>query len=312
MTTGPERAPPIIAASKNAEAAKLMAAGKFRQALRVLNEAIYASPDYPHSYAKRAIVFDRLGLAPQAEGDRRRAVGLAESGGFSESEVFALPAPRRPPASRPSAPPPPRTQRRPQQRRRRLAGLSETAVVMVALSGLAVSGAGLYLAADTVGSVDINLNFLEFDSFQTSSEPDEATPEATPSPTPEPTPPPVTPAPEVLAGKPFAFSTLQDSWKAKGLEATIGAINPAFVGFKITPFDVTLTRGGASATFHVLIYPDANGPTQDWNLGNVPSPQSGRRTPSFERGWYNRNVIVLLRGGSPDVANEAKTAFLAL
>ena len=310
MTTGPERVPPIIAASKNAEAAKLIASGKFRQSLRVLNEAIYAAPDYPHSYAKRAIVFDRLGLTPQADADRRRARDLAESGGFSESEVFAQPAQRRRASVRPIAPPRPQRSQPPQ--RRRWAGMSETAVVLIALGGLAVSGAGLYLAADTVRGVDINFNFLEFDTFQSSSEPEEATPEPTPAPTPEPTPPPVTPAPEVLAGSPFAFSTLQDSWKAKGIEASIGAINPAFTGFKVTPFDVTLTRGGASAVVSLVIYPDANSPGQDWNLGGVPSPQSGRRAPAFQRGWYNRNVIVLLRSGSGEVANEAKTAFLDL
>jgi len=312
MTTGSERVPPIIAASKNAEAAKLIASGKFRQALRVLNEAIYAAPDYPHSYAKRAIVFDRLGLAPQAEADRRRARDLAESGGFSETEVFAQPAPRRRSPDRPRAPQPPTVQRSQPQRRRLLVGMSETVVVLVALGGLAVTGAGLYLAADTVRGVDINFNFLEFDSFQSSSEPDEATAEPTPPPTPEPTPPPVTPAPEVLAGNPFSFSTLQDTWKSKGIEVSIGAVNPAFTGFRVTPFDVTLSKGGASAALSVLIYPDANSPSQDWNLGGVPSPQSGRGAPAFARGWYNKNVILLLRSGSQEIANEAKTAFLEL
>jgi len=312
MTTGSERVPPIIAASKNAEAAKLIASGKFRQALRVLNEAIYAAPDYPRSYAKRAIVFDRLGLAPQAEADRRRARDLAESGGFSETEVFAQPAPRRRSPDRPRAPQPPTVQRSQPQRRRLLVGMSETVVVLVALGGLAVTGAGLYLAADTVRGVDINFNFLEFDSFQSSSEPDEATAEPTPPPTPEPTPPPVTPAPEVLAGNPFSFSTLQDTWKSKGIEVSIGAVNPAFTGFRVTPFDVTLSKGGASAALSVLIYPDANSPSQDWNLGGVPSPQSGRGAPAFARGWYNKNVILLLRSGSQEIANEAKTAFLEL
>lgn len=312
MKTGSERVPPIIAASKNAEAAKLMASGKFRQALGVLNEAVYAAPDYPHTYARRAVVFDRLGLTPQAEGDRRRARDLAESGGYSEAEVFAQPAPQRPSRERPRAPSQQRPRRSPPRQERRFRGMSETAVVLVALGGLAVSGAGLYLAADTVGSVDVNFDFLQFDSFQSSSEPGEATAEATPSPSPEPTPPPVTPAPEALAGNPYSFSTLQDTWKSKGLEASIGAVNAAFTGFKVTPFDVTLTRGSASAVFSLAIYPDANAPSQDWNLGSVPSPQSGRRAPAFQRGWYNRNVIVLLRSGSDEVANEAKTGFLDL
>jgi len=314
MTTGSERVPPIIAASKNAEAAKLIASGKVRQALRVLNEAVYAAPDYPHTYAKRAVVFDRLGLAPQAEADRRRARDLAESGGYSEAEVFAQPAPKRPSRDGPRRPPQPRParSRRPQERRFR--GMSETAVVLLALGGLAATGGGLFLAADTLRSAsgDINFNFLEFDSFQSSSEPGEATSEATPSPSPDPTPPPVTPAPEVLAGNPFSFSTLQDTWKSKSLEASIGAVNPAFTGFKVTPFDVTLSKGGVSAALSVLIYPDANSPSQDWNLGGVPSPQSGRGAPAFARGWYNKNVILLLRSGSQEIANEAKTAFLEL
>jgi hypothetical protein len=313
MTTGSERVPPIIAASKNDEAAKLMASGKFRQALHVLNEAVYAAPDYPHTYAQRAIVFDRLGLTPQADGDRRRARDLAESGGYSEAEVFPQPAPVRRSRDRPRAPPRP-TARRSHPQERRMAGMSETAVVLVALGSLAATGAGLFLAANTLQSAveDVNFNFLEFDSFQSSSEPGDATTEATPSPSPDPTPPPVTPAPEVLAGNPFSFSTLQDTWKPKGLEASIGAINPAFTGFKVTPFDVTLSKGGASAALSVLIYPDANSPSQDWNLGGVPSPQSGRGAPAFARGWYNKNVILLLRSGSQEIANEAKTAFLDL
>jgi len=314
MTTGSERVPPIIAASKNAEAAKLMASGKVRQALRVLNEAVYAAPDYPHTYAKRAIVFDRLGLAPQADADRRRAGDLAESGGYSEAEVFAQPAPIRRPREGPRPPPQPRPQRSRPRQGRRYRGMSETAVVLVALGGLAATGAGLFLAADTLQGAfeDVNFNFLEFDSFQSSSEPGEATAEATPSPSPEPTPPPVTPAPEVLAGNPYSFSTLQDTWKSKGIEASIGAVNPAFTGFKVTPFNVTLSKGGASAALSVLIYPDANSPSQDWNLGGVPSPQSGRGAPAFARGWYNKNVILLLRSGSQEIANEAKTAFLEL
>src|SRR5688572_16759425 len=90
MTAGPS-VPPIFAVAKNAEAVRLIVGGKNREALRVLNEAIYASPDYPHSYANRAIVFERLGMAPQAEGDRQRAHYLAEEGGYSVDDVFADP-----------------------------------------------------------------------------------------------------------------------------------------------------------------------------------------------------------------------------
>jgi hypothetical protein len=190
--------------------------------------------------------------------------------------------------------------------------MSETAVVLVALGGLGATALGLYLAADTVRSVDLNVpNLFDFDTFQES--PPEDTIAATPAtPTPEPTPPPVRPPPEALAGSPYSFSRLQEIWKAKGMEASLGAVNNAFTGFKVAPFDVTLSRGGASAAFSVLIYPDRNGPSQDWNLGDGVSPQGGRTAPGFQRGWYNSNVILLLRSGSEQIANDAKGAFLEL
>jgi hypothetical protein len=313
MATGSERVPPILAASKNAEAVGLIASGKLRDALRVLNEAIYSSPDYPHSYANRAVVFDRLGMAPQAEADRRRAVDLAQSGGYAEPEVFAQPSLRARPRNVPREPPRvPRStvSHDSHPRTRRFLAMSETAVVLVALGGLAATAGGLYVAADKLRGADINLNVFDFESFQESLP--EATVSVEPTASPEPTPPPVTPPPEALNGAPYSFSTLQDSWKSKGMEASIGSVNNAFTGFRATPFDVTLSRGGTSAVFFVFIYPDRNGPSQDWNLGGVPSPQSGRRAPAFERGWFNSNVIVLLRSGSGEIANEAKTAFLAL
>lgn len=317
MAVGPD-VPPVLAIAKNAEAVKLIVGGKNREALRVLNEAIYASPEYPHSYANRAIVFERMGMAPQAEGDRRRAQHLAEEGGYSMSDVFADPfmRPRRraPPPAKPPAP----AERPPAQRResrgpyagprRRFMAMSETAVVMVALGGLAATVFGLYLAADTVRGID--WPSLNPDPFR--EEPSEATINITPGPTPEPTPPPVTPAPEVLAGNPYAFSRLQESWKAKGMETMLGAVNGSFTGFKVTPFDITLSRGGSSGVFTVFIYPDRNGPSQDWNLGGGVSPQGGRRAPGFQRAWYNSNVILILRSGSEQIANDAKAAFLEL
>jgi hypothetical protein len=320
MSTGSDQLPPVFAIAKNAEAVKLIVGRKHREALRVLNEAIYASPEYPHSYANRAIVFERLGMAPQAEGDRQRARHLAEEGGYSVDDVFADPfmRPRRTAARQPAPPRPPPPQRRNEVRvpypgrGRRFVAMSETAVVLVALGGLAAIALGLYLAADTVQSVDVNVpNLFDFDTFQEET-PAEATIIATPPPTPEPTPPPVTPAPEALAGSPYSFSRMQEVWKSKGMETTLGAVNNSFSGFKVTPFDVTLSRGGASAAFFVFIYPDRNGPSQDWNLGEGVSPQGGRRAPGFQRGWYNSNVILLLRSGSEPIANDAKAAFLEL
>jgi hypothetical protein len=98
MTQRPERLPQRLAVTKNAEAMELFQKGKLQEALRALNEAIYSAPNYPHSYANRALVFERLGMFPQAEGDRERARRLALSSGYSEEELTAVSAPAAPAA----------------------------------------------------------------------------------------------------------------------------------------------------------------------------------------------------------------------
>jgi hypothetical protein len=308
MPEVPERIPQRLAAIKNAEAMRLVARGRLREALRALNDAIYSAPEYPHSYANRALVFERLGLNPQAESDRRRAQDLARSAGYAEDEVFAPP---RLPAQRAAAAPRVHRTRTGRAATRR-PGIAETAVVGVAILGLVATVVGIFLAMGNLDTTEINFDPFDFEAFR-ASEPDQATATATPEPTPEPTPPPVTPAPEVLNGNPYSFSTLEEAWKSKGLTVTVGAVNQGFTGFSVTPFDVTLSRGGASALVFVAIYRDRNGPSQEWNLsGSGPAPSGGRKAPAHERGWYNSNVIVLLRSGSPDVATQAKDAFLAL
>lgn len=82
---------------RNAAARRLMARGRFREALDVLNEAIRIDPRYAESFDNRAAVFERLGMYPQADADRRKVVAL---GGV-----------RRPP------PPPPDERRRSFDRR---------------------------------------------------------------------------------------------------------------------------------------------------------------------------------------------------
>jgi tetratricopeptide (TPR) repeat protein len=76
-----------------------MARGRFREALDVLNEAIRLDPRYAESFDNRAAVFERLGMYPQADADRRK--------------VAALGGVRRPP------PPPPDERRRGFDRRAR-------------------------------------------------------------------------------------------------------------------------------------------------------------------------------------------------
>src|SRR2546428_64907 len=86
------------AANKNASAVDLMAKGKLREALNALNEAIAAAPSYHHTYATRAKVFERMGMLPQAEADRKRAAKLSAAAGSDEQEIPEQ-ALHRPPAS---------------------------------------------------------------------------------------------------------------------------------------------------------------------------------------------------------------------
>src|SRR5207249_11781896 len=98
MDRGATGRSPMLVEVKNAEARRLAARGRLREALNTLNEAIYTTPAYPQPYATRAIVFDRRGMLPQAEADRERALNLAPEGGYSEEQVFADPEPPRAPA----------------------------------------------------------------------------------------------------------------------------------------------------------------------------------------------------------------------
>src|SRR5437870_3878476 len=214
------RGSPMLVERKNVEARRLAARGRLRDALNTLNEAIYTTPAYPHLYATRAIVFDRLGMFPQAEADRERALNLAREGGYTEEEVFADPEPPRPP--------------------------------------------------------------------------------------------PATPPPEVLAGSPYAFSSLQNAWQAKGLTVAAGALSGGFNGFKKPAFDVNLAHTGGNASLSVLIYGSPDDPKEDWDLpsGSRPSPKEGRSLPGHETIWWNSNVIIVVRSSSGDANNTALEAFL--
>lgn len=313
MTHRPERLPQGLAVTKNAEAMELFRKGKLREALRALNEAIYSAPDYPHSYANRAQVFERLGMFPQAEGDRERARRLALSSGYAEEEVAAVSAPAAPVAPRRRSPVRKRPSTFAQRTRSRFAELPETVVLCFGLLGMAATVAGIFFAVSALRGSDVNLNVFDFESFQGGSEPDTGT--AAPTAVPDtPTPPPVTPPPEVLAGTPFSFSTLQSAWQAKGITATPGSLSGAFTGFVAKPFDVRLTRGGDSAALSVLVYPNRDAPQADWNLsaGSRPSPKPGRSIPANDSIWWNTNVIVVARSAPGEIGRDALAAFLAL
>ena len=309
MTSRPQQLGPGLAASKNSEAMNLVARGRFRDALRVLNDAIYSAPDYPHSYANRALVFERLGMLPQAEGDRNRARQLAGTGGYDEDEVFGT-------SGLLSRPTPPtrisRREARPPPSRPRLRGIPEFMIIAVALAGMAATGYGLFIAANAISGADINLNVFDFETFQ-ASEP-EATAGPTPPPTPEPTPPPSTPPPEALAGNPFSFSNLQSAWQGKGITVSAGSLSSGFTNIRGQPFDVTLTKGTERASLSVIIYPNRNAPQEDWNLsaGQRPSAKAGKSVPAHDSIWWNTNIIVVARSAPGALGKEALDAILAL
>src|SRR3990172_5241909 len=58
-------------------AERMIAAGRMRDALDLLNAAIQLAPYHSPLFATRAGVFERLGMAPQAEADRRLAEDIA-------------------------------------------------------------------------------------------------------------------------------------------------------------------------------------------------------------------------------------------
>jgi len=318
---------PSLVVRKNAEARRLAARGKLRDALNVLNDAIYATPGYPHLYASRAIVFERLGMIPQAEGDRLKAMDLARAGGYSEEEVFAEPEPPQRPARAAMRPPPvprvavprvamphvpmpqvalPRVKMPPPGSR------AELTVVLSAIAGLAAIVVVLFVAANALGDSNVDLNVFDFETFQEVEPSPEASPAAAADATA--TPPPATPPPEALSGSPFSYTSLEKGWQGKGMTVTPGALSGGFSGFKVTPFDVNLSRGGGAAALSVLVYADRDGPKEDWDLpaGSRPAPKSGRSLPDHETIWWNTNVVVVVRSTTGDVNQDALDAVLNL
>jgi len=271
-------------------------------------------------------VFDRLGMFPQAEADRERALNLAHEGGYSEEEVFAEPLPverhARAPLKTPQLPrmamprvsvprvemphveiprvnlPPPGSR-------------AELGVIMAAIAGLAGIVLVLALIGSAVGDSNVDLNIFDFQSFQEAQPSPEAssTPASSGAPA---TPPPATPPPEALNGSPFSFAALQNAWQGKGLTVAAGALSDGFNGFKKPAFDVNVTHTGGSASLSVFLYGSADEPKEDWDLpsGSRPAPKEGRSLPQHETIWWNSNAIVVVRSSSGDANNTALDAFL--
>jgi hypothetical protein len=184
-------------------------------------------------------------------------------------------------------------------------------VIVLALGLFAFAAVGLFAVVPSiVDDVDVD---LDFDTFNSPSEPTDAPavtrtaapPTASPSPTPG--------LPDVN-GSPLSLSALETAWKAKGLTLFSGGGAGGFTGMAVTPAAVTAQRGEDSAELAVLVYPNSNVTKQDWNLptGSAPSPTDGRSAPAGESIWWNQNVVVILISGSGSIGNDAREAFLGL
>jgi hypothetical protein len=289
--------------------------GRLQEALQLLNSAIAAAPSYPFSYANRAELFQRLGMAEQAEADRVRARGLARDAGIPEEHVFAPPPP---PQRQPPAGPRPQ-QKTPVQagppRARSARSLGEGLFVAV-IGVLFVAGVGLGVvyAVNNVRVGDISFPGIGGDALRT-PEParGEGNGESPPAePQPDPAPPPL---PEgALDGSPYSFSDLRAAWQAAGISVRQGGISEGFSGFSATPFEVTLSREGATAQMAVMEHDSREAANEEWNLipGDRPSPKDGRSVPAHQTIWWNANAVVLVRSGPSDLTSDAFNAFVNL
>jgi len=293
------------AAAKNVSALRYFAAGNLREALDFLNQAIVIAPVYPDSYANRASVFERMGLTPQAEADRRKARELADSARSREADA-SLPNPP-PEADRPNEPSgafPPRifsqTPSRPRARSGTVSQLLRALGVLLVLGGFIV-GAGLLV-----------LSLVDGNSSDTGPGPGSpsARQSATPSPRSSPTAAPVAPG----GGSPYNFSDLQRVWQAEKITAKPGPPASDFSGFAITPSDATLARGSESAEVAIFVYRGHEIPAQDWDLviGKRPAAKAGRVIPAHVSIWWNANIVIVLRSSSGDITQDALDAFLTL
>lgn len=311
---------------RNAAARQLIARGRLRQALDVLNEAIRLDPRLPDSYQNRAEVFEALKMLPQADADRRK---FLELGGVSrmpgpdteEAQPAKVRQRRRPPAAIGIRYP------QPKKRRAGLGAFTQTGLTVFA--GLALLGAiviGIFLAISVLGDA---LDGGDDEQVQvptaspTPAPTDQTGNTFTPAPTDEAgnTPTPGTtatlvPTPESLTdalnGSPISFNSLQTAWAAEGITATAEDVADSVTGTGTTPVAVTLERGGDVMNLAVLFYDDASQPTEDFDLGETVTPKEGRSVPGGAVGWWYSNVIVIVLDQVEPLKSDAFDAFINL
>jgi hypothetical protein len=283
MQYEPPDSPYRRAADQMVAAHELIMKQRFREALDILNTAIVIAPSYPLAYALRAIVFDNLGLAAQADADRARERQLAAIEGYPVADVVdgvATITMRRVRSGGVS------------QREPRAGGSGIARVLTPAVLGIlmligigAVGLGGVLLVTDALengdGNTVLNPNGEAMPTVAGSTE--------TPSPTDEPTPD----SSADIVGSPYSLSSATGAWQDAGFIVTNGGTADGFDGFEQDPVSITLSGGG---DFAVFVYEDSAAASRDWIISgaSVPDPQPGRSAPISESVWFNANMIVVV------------------
>jgi hypothetical protein len=303
---------------RNAAARRLMARRRLREALDVLNEAIRADPRFAESYDNRAAVFEALGMAPQADADRKK---VADLGGVKRPSAAEE-------ESGASEPQPARVRQRPAQLAIRYptgpkrrgggggAAMRAGGTILITIGLFIAGGIGIYIALTTISDAVNGGNNGGSVAAVT------PTPAASggASPTPGPSGGPTgqaTPSPspksvgQALAGSPLTFKQAQAAWEAKGLTVAVGDVSTEVTGFATTAVDVTLSKGGASLTVAVLFYDSSEQVAMDWTIGDVVVAKTGH-IPSGPSPWADHNAVVVMLADDPTIHADARDAFLGI
>ena len=302
---------------RNAAARRLMARRRFREALDVLNEAIRADPRFAESYDNRAAVFEALGMAPQADADRKKAADL---GGVKR------PSPAEEEGDAPK-PQPARVRQRPAQlairyptapKRRRGGGgaaMQAAGTILITIGLFTAGGIGIYIALTTISDAvngDNSGSVVAVTPTPGVSSGASGTPGpsggATGGVTPSPLPKPVD---QALNGSPLTFKQVQAAWEAKGLKVAVGDVSTEVTGFSTTPVDVTLSKSGASLSVAVLFYDSAEQLATDWTVGATVVAKTGH-VPSGPSPWADHNAVVVMLADDGTIHADARDAFLGI
>lgn len=275
-------------------------------------------PRWAESFDNRATVFERLGMYPQAEADRRKVQELGgvqrpepppppdPAAGRKRQQPRVQPAPKTASAAAQDTPGVPRYPARTAGRGSGGAAARNLGTLLVGVGLLAAAGIGVYLAVNTIsGAFDDDDNQVAVPGEQETGTP-EASGGVSASPTPD--------DDEALAGSPLSFTRFDSAWGDQGLTATPGTEAEGLSGFEATPVTVTLTRAGQTMVLAMLFYDGPGELAQDWTLSpNAATPKTGRTIPTGSGApWFNNNVIVVVLELNDSLKPDVFSAFVSV